>query len=229
MTRQRTTRLLAAPVAAAVMFAGIGLAPATANEPRPAPSSASIIAVEERDADQDGKDLFRAVFFFQGEIADELMRDGILTADAQVRELNRSAEGTQAIDLVVETLEQADPDFFPTFSAQLRSGDPFQVEAGLQAATDLLTESLPTMTRGDEAAALIVMAVVVVVVAAALVVSVGAVYSMTYGGLIHQAVAINKNAVFASTMPRGGRDLDVERHVAAVTKALATAGTGGGR
>lgn len=217
MTRQRAVRRLAAPLAAAVVAAGIGLTPATATEPHSALAAASIVA---HDAAQDGKDLFRAVFFFQGEMADELTREGILTAPAQAVEWNQSEEGRAMIDDFLEIVEDHDPAFFATFSAQLRSGDPFQVEAGFQRANDLLAELAPTVTGGDHSAAIFAFMVAVAVV-------VVAVYAATWGGLTHHAVALNKRAVADSTLPRGGRDLDHEQQIADLTRALATVGTGG--
>lgn len=217
MTRQRIARRLAAPLAAAVVAAGIGLAPATATEPHTAQPAAAVAA---HDAAQDGKDLFRAVFFFQGEMADELMREGILTAPAQALEWNQSEEGRAMIDDLMQLIQEHDPTFFATFSGQLRSGDPFQVEAGFQRANDLLGELAPTVTGGDHSAAIFAFMVAVAVV-------VVAVYAATWGGLTHHAVALNKRAVADSTLPRGGRDLDHERQIADLTGALATVGTGG--
>lgn len=225
MTRQRITRLLSLPVVAAVIAAGLGMAPATAAEPVPMSPTVSSASLSQT-ADQDGRDLYRAIYFFQGGMADELMASGVLTADAEVVKFNRSAEGEELIRSVLDTMAESDPAFFATFSQQLRSGDPFQVEDGLQAGTDMLLEVAPTIVPGDHASAAIVMAVVLVAVAAVLVVSVGAVYSMTYGGMIHHTVAINQTAVFAPIQVMGGRGLDVERHVADITRALATVGMG---
>lgn len=222
MTRQRIIRLLATPVAVAVAAAGVGLAPASAADPVPASASASVsTSLVGHNADRDGRALFQAVFFFQGDMADSLIRDGILTAAPQALAANRSPEGIQAIDTLVAEMSTADPGFFASFSDQLRSGDPFQVEAGLVAGIDLLTEVAPMGPGGDHSANWIIAVAVVVAVAVA------AVYSLTYGAMVHHAVAINERWVFDSGAPIVIQGLDRERQVAAITTALATVGRSG--
>ncbi|QFG69463.1 hypothetical protein [Ornithinimicrobium pratense] len=216
MTRQFRRRLIAVPVAAAVAAATIGLAPATAMDTSSAHTPISITAIEADDAQQDGMDLFRAVFFMQGDMADVLLAKGALDSAAAADMANQSPEAAAVIDQVVEAMHKADPTFFTTLSEQLRSGDPFQVEAGLMDGTDLLNEVGAVAFGGDEhsAAAVAMLVVMVVFVAVAAVATMGA-------AVVHTAAAV-KVAVFSRYVVMGGRALDAERQIASLTRALAS-------
>lgn len=218
MTRQRTARLIASVATAAVAAGGIGLAPATAADTSSSLVTVSFTAGKIQDAEQDGKDLFRGVFFMQGEVAEDLIAQGVLEPTKGALDVNRSSKAAAVIDRFVEQMDRADPTFFPTLSAQLRSGDPFQVEAGLMAGTDLLNQVAPVATGGDQATAGAVLVVVVVFVAIAV--------AATFGATVHHSAAVLEVVVYSREVIMGGRALDSERQIAALTRALATDGTG---
>jgi SdpC family antimicrobial peptide len=168
-------------------------------------------------ADQDGRALFRGVFFLNGPHSAAAAE--VLRAPAEIVEGNRTPEAAAYVETVVDTVAELDPAFFAAFSSSLRSGDPFQVERALDDGRQLVEQANQELGVQAEfgqdrpqyethAFPLFLVAVAVVVVAVA---------SLAVGGNI--AVAVEY--VAAGAPAEGSSDLAREQTVSALTEAFA--------
>lgn len=134
-------RMLAGLLAVAMVATlTLGAGPAPANERTSTTAGAGLVAA---DPAQDGKDLFRGVFFLTGPQA-AVVAVAVRAPD-EVLARNRSAEVEAFLDALVTKVDELDPAFFASFAGQLRSGDPFQVEQAMAAARQLILRASEDM------------------------------------------------------------------------------------
>jgi len=176
----------------------------------------------------DGRELFGALYFGTGALADEL--DGELD-DASYSAFRTSVaeQGTDvdAIDAILDDLQASDPAYYDDFAREMTSGDVLRVEAAFAASAGDLAESVdeaavvdasssaerkadPSMANPQ--AAVPVFAVWVAVVSAA-----GAVHALT--AAVQMNVAWTQNAFWSANVT-SGEALSTEKGVVSLTDNL---------
>jgi SdpC family antimicrobial peptide len=173
----------AVATAATLALVNGGTSAAVAGESPFATSSPGLSTV---DPAQDGRDLFRGVFFLTGPQGPLVVEAAQIPDDLVER--NQTAEAAAQVNTVVAAVDEIDPAFFASFAGQMRSGDPFAVEQAIadghgmimQASEHLDASAEPdgspdpgTNTVWAAAAVLIVVAVVASVAVGANVVVLG--------------------------------------------------------
>jgi SdpC family antimicrobial peptide len=219
MRRMSWKRVAATALAAAVAAATLnGGGPAMAGNWSPPAAQAGPASSAVNPA-QDGRDLFRAVFYLAGPHA-TVVADALSVPD-EWRDLNRSAEITAHVDAITAKVGEIDPAFFASFADRLRSGDPFAVEQAVidgRALIQQATEALGAAAEpgyADRAGQGALLFAPLVAVAAVVAVLVSAVAAANVG------VAIEAFAVIGSAGTPGEEGLSVEQSVAALTEAFA--------
>jgi SdpC family antimicrobial peptide len=211
----RRLAVTAVALATTVTMTQAGSGPVLANGSGPAGNQPALSAASPA---QDGRNLFQGVFFLtgpEGPAAAAAMRVPDHLVDA-----NRSPEAAAYFDAALAKVAELDPAFFESFSASLRSGDPFAVEQALADGRQLLEQANEQLgaEAGDlgpnrpqyetHAFPLFLVAVAITVVAVA---------SVAVGGNI--AVLVD---VIAASAPAGASsDLEREQAVSALTDAFA--------
>jgi len=212
---------------AAIAVLGLGgtVAQQAVATPAAARSSTSLASVSltKAEATQDGRALFEGLAFAQGLVAEELANSGKFVDVATLRKKNSTAEQRQAVAGLLNEIQKERPEFFSSFSAKLRSGDPRQVESGVAEAGEILKSlSAAKSTKGDDTGtgtgqcATVVLAVNVLV-------------AVNLGGAVNVSVAVNiqaganvVNAVnFWSSSSKGGSSLTRDEQIAELTQVLA--------
>ena len=116
---------------AAVAVLGLGGAVAQQAAATPATSHAgsslASASLSKAESAQDGRALFEGLAFAQGSVAKELADSGKFMDVAALRKENSTAEQRQAASALLDKIQQERPEFFSSFSQQLRSGDPRKV------------------------------------------------------------------------------------------------------
>lgn len=104
--------------------------PATAA-PVPAHAAASLAPSDSVGADLDGRQIAEALLFVSGPSADRVV--GLPAFGQAVRHLHehRTPETDAAVVGVLDGIEARDPALFAGLSREIRSGDPYRVEAAL--------------------------------------------------------------------------------------------------
>lgn len=208
MVRSAWVKILAGAGGAALLATAFHAGPAMAGGP---------VAVREVVADhaqatkpnlaQDGKDLFRGVHFFQGEVAEALVSAGAVTAADDALEAGREKEAVAMVDDLIAAIEKDDPAFFAQLSADLRSGDPYLVEDALTRGSERIQQNLEIVDDGLAEGQCIA-------VALAIVGFVAVVYS------IHTAIALDVTIMAEHIQIMGG-ELTTQELVAQLTPLLA--------
>lgn len=208
MSRTTLRATLVGAAATALVAAGFHAVPAVASTTATASVTASVDA-QQQDADADGKDLFRGVHFFQGELADTLVDAKIVESPRGGLKTATTPEATAAVDALISAIEAEDPTFFAELSADLRSGDPYRVDEALQRSSEHIAAHGSLIDDdGTNQGACMVLAL------AAAVVVVG------FGWAVYAAdVAVALNRYVAVTQPV--QELTAEQFVAKLTPALA--------
>jgi len=111
----------------------------TAAHAADAPAGSAVKAsapVKVADARADGKELFAGLYFGQGSVGKKLMKSDAFIGDrtGQLRK-NGTPEARKAIAELTTAIDKASPEFFATFSADVRSGNPFRVKDAIDAGT----------------------------------------------------------------------------------------------
>ncbi|MFJ2816166.1 sporulation delaying protein family toxin [Streptomyces sp. NPDC087294] len=180
-------------------------------------------SVSEAEAAQDGRALFEGLAFAQGSVAKDLADSGKFVDIATLREENSTAEQRQAASALLDEIQKERPEFFSSFSQELRSGDPRKVESGVAEAGDILkalvAEAEPKAAgtgTGTGRCAAVVLAVNVLV-------------AVNLGGALNVSVAVNIQAAgnvvnalnFWSSSAQGENPLTREEQIAELTQVLA--------
>ncbi|MCX4959574.1 MULTISPECIES: sporulation delaying protein family toxin [Streptomyces] len=220
--KQRGILVVAGVTAAALCVAAAPSAMADSN----AVSGKTVAAAPSVSAKADGENVFRGLFFGQGEVGRGLSQLDLF-AEARQHLDNDDLDEVRASNAVIDLINKRSPGFFADLSAKTRSGDPRQVEKAVTGAQDML---LSVAQKDDKAAPVengqlcgVTVAVGAAVVhIAAVVTAAGAVVTVT--------VAVGANFVkgknwFWSPQPTtgDGTPLSKDEAVAQVTKALKAA------
>ncbi|MCH0541062.1 sporulation delaying protein family toxin [Streptomyces sp. MUM 203J] len=216
MAAVTTAALCAGAAPAAVADAGAGSSAKSVTA-----SAASAVS-----AKTDGENVFRGLFFGQGEVGRNLAALDLF-AEARQHLDNETPDETRASDAVIDLINKRNPFFFADLSRQARSGDPRQVEQAVIEAQDMLlsvakTDKKATPVENGQLCGVTVAVGAAVVHVAAAVTAAGAVVTVT--------IAVGANFVkgknwFWSAQPTSADQTPLSRDeaVAQVTKALKTA------
>ncbi|WP_159106625.1 hypothetical protein [Streptomyces rishiriensis] len=174
------------------------------------------------EATKDGRLLFEGLAFAQGPVAEKLARSGKFVDVATLRKENSTAEQMKAVTAVLDRIQKEHSDFFSSFSAKLRSGDPRQVESGVDQAAGILKSLATTKSRtGDTGTGIGRCANVVV--------AVNVLVAVNLGGAVNVSVAVNFQAAkwvvttshFWSATEKGQSSLSRDEEMAQLTQVLA--------
>lgn len=213
---------VAAVTAAALCVAAAPVATANAfgTSARPAAAAPAV------SAKTDGENVFRGLFFGQGEVGEDLA-ELELFSEARKHLDNSSPEEVRASNVVIELINKRSPGFFADFSQKTRSGDPRQVEKAVTDSQNMLMaiakdDKSATPVENGQLCGVTVAVGAAVVHVAAVVTAAGAAVTVT--------VAVGANFVkaknwFWSAEPATGDDtpLSKDEAVAQVTQALSAA------
>ncbi|MFF9981200.1 MULTISPECIES: sporulation delaying protein family toxin [Streptomyces] len=220
--KQRGTLLVAGMTAAALCVAA---APSAVANPTAEPVKAAAAAAPVS-AKADGEQVFRGLFFGQGEVGRGLSQLDLF-AEARQHLDNDDLDEIRASNAVIDLINKRSPGFFAELSAKTRSGDPRKVEKAVTDAQDMLLSvaqksDTATPVENGQLCGVTVAVGAAVVHVAAVVTAAGAVVTVT--------VAVGANFVkgknwFWSPQPTtgDGTPLSKDEAVAQVTKALKTA------
>ncbi|MFD5479968.1 sporulation delaying protein family toxin [Streptomyces hawaiiensis] len=176
-------------------------------------------------AKTDGENVFRGLFFGQGEVGEGLAKLELFS-EARKHIDNNTPEEIRASNVVVELINKRSPGFFADLSEKARSGDPRQVEKAVTDAQNMLLavakDKSATPVENGQLCGVTVAVGAAVVHVAAVVTAAGAAVTVT--------VAVGANFVkaknwFWSSEPTTGDDTPLSRDeaVAQVTQALSAA------
>ncbi|MGW2781651.1 sporulation delaying protein family toxin [Streptomyces populi] len=186
-------------------------------------SSLASTSQSKAEAALDGRALFEGLAFAQGSVAEELADSGKFVDVAALRKKNSTPEQRRAAAGVLNKIQKEQPEFFGSFSAKLRSGDPRQVESGLAGAGKILKSLASAKSAkaadtgtGTGRCATVVLAVNVLV-------------AVNLGGAVNVSVAVNIQAAgnvvnalnFWSAPAQGGGSLTRDEQIAELTQVLA--------
>ncbi|MBA8827568.1 SdpC family antimicrobial peptide [Saccharopolyspora lacisalsi] len=101
-------------------------------------------------AQTNGKDLFRGIFFLQGGVGDKLMGLPIFTGDQEMIDRNNSPEAMKAVDQITAKMEKTQPGFFADFEKEVRSGDPVRVSRAVENSVALAKKAAPEQVSTKE-------------------------------------------------------------------------------
>ncbi|WP_314225671.1 hypothetical protein [Streptomyces zaehneri] len=176
-------------------------------------------------AKTDGENVFRGLFFAQGQVGRDLA-DLDLFSQAREHVDNEDLDEVRASNAVIELINKRSAGFFADFGIRARSGDPRQVEAAVADAQHMLlsvaqNKSATPVENGQLCGVTVAVGAAVVHIAA-VITAAGAVVTVT--------VAVGANFVkgknwFWSPQPTAGdgTPLSKDEAVAQVTRALKTA------
>ncbi|MDQ1018340.1 SdpC family antimicrobial peptide [Streptomyces afghaniensis] len=186
-------------------------------------SDRTAVAAPAVSAKTDGENVFRGLFFAQGQVGKDLSKLELFS-EARKHVDNDTPEEIRASNVVIELINKRSPSFFADLSEKARSGDPRQVEKAVTDAQNMLlavakdNKSATPVEDGQLCG--------VTVAVGAAVVHVAAVFTAA-GAAVTVTVAVGANFVkaknwFWSAEPTTGDDtpLSHDEAVAQVTKAL---------
>ncbi|MET7456774.1 hypothetical protein ABZT03_33790 [Streptomyces sp. NPDC005574] len=219
--KQRGILAVAGATAAAlcVAVAPSAMADTSGVSGRPAAAAPAV------SAKTDGENVFRGLFFAQGQVGHDLA-DLDLFSQARQHIDNEDLDEVRASNAVIELINKRSAGFFADFSARARSGDPRQVEAAVGDAQHMLlsvaqNKSATPVEDGQLCGVTVAVAAALVHVAA-VITAAGAVVTVT--------VAVGANFVkgknwFWSSQPTtgDGTPLSKDEAIAQVTRALKAA------
>ncbi|MFE7933363.1 hypothetical protein ACFU6S_32515 [Streptomyces sp. NPDC057456] len=219
--KQRGILAVAGVTAAAlcVTVAPSAMADTFGTSERPAAAAPAV------SAKTDGENVFRGLFFAQGQVGRDLA-DLDLFAQARQHLDNEDLDEVRASNAVIELINKRSAGFFADFGIRARSGDPRQVEAAVADAQHMLLSAAQnksaTPVENGQLCGVTVAVGAAVVHIAAVITAAGAVVTVT--------VAVGANFVkgknwFWSPQPTAGdgTPLSKDEAVAQVTRALKTA------
>ncbi|MBH1938631.1 hypothetical protein I5Q34_30970 [Streptomyces sp. AV19] len=210
---------------AAVAVLGLGgvvAQEATASSATSHAASTTPAAKSKADATRDGRALFEGLTFAQGPVAEKLAHSGKFVDVAALRKKNSTADQRKAVTAVLDGIQKQRPDFFSSFSAKLRSGDPRQVKGGIAEAADILKSLSTTKVKNIGTGAGTGECVNVVA-------AVNILVAVNLGGVANVSVAVNAQASkwvvntshFWSSFERGQSSLNRDEEIAQLTQVLA--------
>ncbi|QLH25341.1 hypothetical protein [Streptomyces sp. Rer75] len=125
--------ILVSVAAGSLLIGGAITAANAAGAPaRSAVKASAPVAVG--DARADGKMLFTGLYFGQGTVGEKLLASDAFIGDRSGQlEKNGTPEALKAITELTAAIDKASPEFFATFSADVRSGNPFRVKDAVEA------------------------------------------------------------------------------------------------
>ncbi|MEU5430459.1 sporulation delaying protein family toxin [Streptomyces olivoreticuli] len=224
--KQRTIGVIAGLTATAVCATGATAVAATNDHGRTG-SVAAAAATPKVDRDQDGKAVFKGLFFGQGKVGAELAKSPLFS-DIRKQMAKNNPEDTEKISkAIVDSMNAKYPGFFADFSKKTRSGDPRKVETAVNAAQTKLLTVVKTSDKSAQSVSAGQMCGTVVAVAGALV-HIGAAVTAA-AAVVTVTVAVGANFVkgknwFWSVAPDGEKTaLGHDMAVASVTKILKAA------
>jgi SdpC family antimicrobial peptide len=210
MPRSTLSKILVGAGAAALLATAIHGVPASAAAPAVVNDSAvAHVRTAVPDAAADGKNLFRGVHFFQGDVGQALAAAKIFDTPQEFLEESRTPEALETVDTIIAAIEKSDGTFFAGLAKDLRSGDPYRVEKALTRASEQIEKHAQTRDDGTGDGTCAVVAVVVIGFGIA-------VYA------VHSAVVLDV-AVVARHIRIAGGGLTTEEFVAKLTPQLAQA------
>jgi SdpC family antimicrobial peptide len=203
----------------------MGVAPTSANS---VSSVGTAVVAPAVSAKTDGENVFRGLFFGQGQVGHDLASLELFS-EARQHLGEETPEEVRASDAVIELINKRYPGFFEEFSSASRSGDPRQVEKAVTKAQDTLLsvaekdkDLSATPEENGQLCGVTVAVGAAVIHVAAVVTAAGAVVTVT--------VAVGANFVkgtnwFWSPEPDSGDGTQLSRDeaVAQVTQALQAA------
>ncbi|MFJ8150299.1 sporulation delaying protein family toxin [Streptomyces sp. NPDC096048] len=205
---------------AVLALSGIAVQGAMANPAAPRTHAAAAAATP-AEATAQGRALFAGLTFAQGDVAQELADSGKFVDVAALREQNSTAEQRRAATALLDKIQKERPQFFGSFAAKLRSGDPNKVQSGIDEARDIM-KSLAAKAEGPDAGQGVGQCATVVL-------AVNVLVAVNLGGAVNVSVAVNLQAAanvanevnFWFSPPSGGDQLSKDEQVAELTKVLA--------
>ncbi|MHC6624497.1 sporulation delaying protein family toxin [Streptomyces globosus] len=222
--KQRGMLLVASVTATALCVAA---APSAIADQGAGSAKTAVTAVASpASAKADGENVFRGLFFGQGQVGRDLSKLDLF-AEARQHLDNDDLSEVRASNAVIDLINKHSPNFFAELSAKTRSGDPRQVEKAVTDAQNLLLtvaqkDDKATPVENGQLCGVTVAVGAAVVHVAAVVTAAGAVVTVT--------VAVGANFVkgknwFWSPQPTtgDGTPLSKDEAVAQVTKALKAA------
>ncbi|MFI1169210.1 hypothetical protein ACH4UM_38025 [Streptomyces sp. NPDC020801] len=174
------------------------------------------------EAAKDGRILFEGLAFAQGPVADKLAQSGKFVDVATLRKKNSTAEQRKAVTVVLDRIQKQHPDFFSSFSAKLRSGNPQQVESGIDEAVGILKSLSTTKVKaGDTGAGIGRCANVVLAVNVLVAINLGGVANVSVAVNVQAAKWVTTTSHFWSASEKGQSSLSRDEEIAQLTQVLA--------
>lgn len=137
------TKAIAAAAAIAGLAPLVSVVPATAQvtrEPAVAVAASAAHQSARPGTRADGRLVYRAAFFAQGALGHRLASHAAFAGMRTALSRNNTAKARKQADQIMDALSARHPGFFATFSRQVRSGDPYQVETALRTGSTYLHE-----------------------------------------------------------------------------------------
>lgn len=86
----------------------------------------------------DGRDFVASFFLGAGSMTDELSEIPSLSGLTELYEAEKSPEQQEAIEQILDQVDAANPGLYERVSEEIRSGDPYQVEAAINETSDAI-------------------------------------------------------------------------------------------
>lgn len=190
---------------------------ATTASAQDGPSRNSDTRVSVPAAKYDGRDVYRGIFFGQGEVAEQLAETESFSAMKEGMALNNTPEAQATADTLMDIIEENSPGFFDRFGIGVLSGNPMRVQSALEDGTKQLETAAVTIEQDD--AMVEPMSPVAVVVAVVHVLA-----AVTAGNLAAAVnVATGGNWVYAQNWLWGGNSATTAADAPSLTKEQAIA------
>ncbi|MFG3085622.1 hypothetical protein [Streptomyces parvulus] len=126
--------ILVSLAASSLLVGGAITAAHAVDAPAGPVAHAAAPATKVADPAADGRELFTGLYFGQGTVGEELRGSDAFIGDPEGQlERNGTPEAREAIKELTTAIGKASPDFFATFSTDVRSGNPFRVKAAVEA------------------------------------------------------------------------------------------------
>lgn len=191
------------------------------------PDIASIsptVSVDMNETKEHAHDLFRAIMFFQGPYADEMLDLEVFASlDAELQDdmiaAGQKPGSIDVVDSLINEIEERNPEFFADFARDVQSGTPSRVDAALESAmvqiesTEEFKESIEeaieagTYVPGESGVtcgvAVVVGAAAVIAVTAIVVGNFAVMVNVAGGGNVAHAVNWTSNRSTLGTGPAG--------------------------
>ncbi len=207
-----------------VVAAAVALVPATASQAsaKDVPAVTQVVDATPTTSKVDGQEIFRGLFFGQGDVASNLSEDPNFLGIKEGMSANNSPDAIAASEVLLTQIDEHNGSFFEEFSEQARSGNPRQVKAALADGVAALEGAGITLEEQEVSPD----CWVTVFVGAALV---HAAAVVTAAGFAVTVVAVaGANVFYATNWVKGknsnsNNELSLDQSVADLTRSLAAA------